>query len=210
MTEAVDGRAITDPIGLITELVTAAEPCLPADLVLSTVLAVSGGRAKARRLASALAARPEVLVDGRSPAPRAVGELLRALCQAGATAISPLCCVMCEKPMRTFIRRGQHWYCSTYDQRHACCAACGMTRRVKVIDRDGQPRCDQCSEVDDRDPISVIYAVVFQLDPRVDRDDIAEVVNQACQRRSYQQSGPGPSRLIQLCSPERDIALRYG
>lgn len=187
MTEVVDGRAITDPIGLITDLVTAAEPCLPAGLIRSTVLAVSGGRAKARRLASALAARPGVLIDGRSPAPRAVGELLRALRQAGATAISPPCCATCEKLLRTFTRRGQHWYCSTCDQRRASCAVCGMTRRVKVIDRDGQPRCDQCSEVDDRDPITVIHAVVVQLDPRVDRDAIANVVNQCCQRRSYQQ-----------------------
>ncbi|MGH3799131.1 MAG: hypothetical protein ACRDTD_03180 [Pseudonocardiaceae bacterium] len=187
MTAVEDDRALADPIGLITDLVAAAEPRLAVGRIRSVVVTVGGGRAKARRLAAALAARPGVLLDGRSPAPRVVGDLLRALRVAGATVISPPCCATCGKPLRTFTRRGQHWYCGPCEQRRAPCAACGTTKRVKVIDRDGRPRCDQGSDIDDRDPISVIHAVVTQLDPQVSRDIIATVVNQSCQRRAYQQ-----------------------
>ena len=41
--------------------------------------------------------RPAVLADGRSPAPRAVGDLLIALRKAGATAISAPVCAECGK-----------------------------------------------------------------------------------------------------------------
>ena len=174
------------PIGLITDLVAAAEPHLALDRISSVVVAVAGGRAKSRRLAAALAARPGVLLDGRSPAPRVVGELLRALRAAGATAISPPSCATCGKALRTFTRRGEHWYCDPCEQRRAPCAGCGKTKRVKVVDRDGQPRCAQCSDVDDRDPISVIHAVVAELDPRVDRDTITDLVDKSCRQRAYQ------------------------
>jgi len=187
MTTVEDDRAIADPIGLITDLVAAAEPRLATDRIRSVAVAVGGGRAKARRLAAALAERPGMLLDGRSPAPRVVGDLLRALRTAGATVISPPCCATCGKPLRTFTRRGQHRYCGPCEQRRAPCAACGKTKRVKVIDRNGQPRCDQCSDVDDRDPLSVIHAVVARLDPHIGRDTIAEVIDQSCQRRAYQQ-----------------------
>ena len=174
------------PIGLITDLVAAAEPHLALDRISSVVVAVAGGRAKSRRLAAALAARPGVLLDA-VPAPRVVGELLRALRAAGATAISPPSCATCGKALRTFTRRGEHWYCGPCEQRRAPCAGCGKTKRVKVVDRDGQPRCAQCSDVDDRDPISVIHAVVAELDPRVDRDTITDLVDKSCRQRAYQQ-----------------------
>jgi hypothetical protein len=61
-------RAIADPIGLITDLVAAAEPHLALDRISSVVVALAGGRAKSRRLAAALAARPGVL-PRRCPVP---------------------------------------------------------------------------------------------------------------------------------------------
>lgn len=54
--------------------------------------AVAGGRVKRRQLAQALYERPELLVQGRSPAPRGVGDLLIALRRAGALQISPPIC----------------------------------------------------------------------------------------------------------------------
>jgi hypothetical protein len=45
-------------------------------------------RSRIRRLAQALADRPAILADGRSPAPVAVGDLLVALRAASATAVS--------------------------------------------------------------------------------------------------------------------------
>jgi hypothetical protein len=181
------GRAIWDPVGLIMDLITAADPGLAGDRIQAVVVAVAGGRAKSRRLAAALASRPGVLLDGRSPAPRAVGELLGALRAAGATVISPPCCAGCGKGLRSFTRKGQDWYCGPCEHRRAPCAGCGETKRVKALDRSGQPRCAQCCNTDDRDPVSVIHSIVAELDPHVGKDTIAAVVDRICHRRAYQQ-----------------------
>ncbi|MCY1141454.1 hypothetical protein OWR29_25945 [Actinoplanes sp. Pm04-4] len=187
MTTTDQDRSISDPVGLITGLVAAADPSLAPDRIQSAVTAVAGGRAKTRRLAAALAARPAVLLDGRSPAPRAVGELLTALRATGTTAISAPSCAGCGKPLQTFTRKGQDWYCNSCEHRRAACAGCGKTKRVKIIDRDGQPRCPQCCDVDQRDPISVIHRVVAELDPRIERETIVSAVNQCCRQGGYQQ-----------------------
>jgi hypothetical protein len=112
--------------------------------------------------------------------------LLGALRTAGATVISPPCCAACGKRLRTFTRKGQDWYCGPCEHRRASCAGCGQTKRVKALDRNGQPRCARCCDVDDRDPISVIHSVVADLDPQVGRDTIAAAVDQSCRRRAYQ------------------------
>ena len=172
---------------MITDLVAAVEPHLDRDRIRSVVVAVAGGRAKSRRLAAALAQRPEVLLDGRSPAPRAVGGLLRALRAAGATAVSPPCCAACGKQLRSFTRRGEDWYCGPCEQRRAPCAGCGETKRVKMVDRDGQPRCDRCAVVDDRDPIAVICAVVAEVDPHVESATIPAWSTGVAGGRAYRQ-----------------------
>jgi hypothetical protein len=102
---------LTDPIGVLVELVVRHEPSLDRATVSNVVENLAGGRAKRRRLAQALLDRPTVLTDGRSPAPRAVADLLIALRKAGATRISPPVCAECGKQLRTFQRRGEHWYC---------------------------------------------------------------------------------------------------
>ena len=85
-------RVMSDPAGLITDLVMEAGPGLGREQVREVVSAVAGGRAKSRRLALALAGRTEVLADGRSPAPRAVADLLVALHDAGSRETSlPAC-----------------------------------------------------------------------------------------------------------------------
>lgn len=187
MTATEQQRALTDPIGLITDLICDVETCLSPDHVRSVVIAVAGRRAKSRRLASALAQRPQVLSDGRSPAPRAVGDLLRALHTAGATAIRPPCCATCSKHLRSFTRQGQHWYCGPCAQRHTTCAGCGKTKQAKVIGRDGRPRCQRCADVDDRDPVAVIHTVIAELDPHASYDTLADVVVQSCRQHAYQQ-----------------------
>ncbi|MGH7526470.1 MAG: hypothetical protein ACREMX_07175, partial [Gemmatimonadales bacterium] len=85
-TSAHRDRAVSDPIGLIVELIAAVDHTLGPEQIRGVVTAVAAGRAKSRRLALALAGRPGVLVDGRSPAPRVVAELLLALRGAGAAA----------------------------------------------------------------------------------------------------------------------------
>lgn len=90
-------RAVSDPIGLIVDLVGVVERELEPDRIRAVVASVAGGRAKSRRLASHLAEYPSVLADGRSPAPRAVGDLLIALRETGAQAVSPPCCAECGR-----------------------------------------------------------------------------------------------------------------
>ncbi len=53
-----EDRAITDPVGLIVDLITAAESTLEREQIRPVVTTVTGGRAKARRLACALVERP--------------------------------------------------------------------------------------------------------------------------------------------------------
>lgn len=112
MTAPDHGRAISDPVGFVTDLVLAVDGRLSADQVRAVVTGVAGGRAKSRRLAAFLAERSVTLTDGRSPAPRAIGDLLIALREAGAE-VSPPVCAGCGKPMRTLQRRGQDWYCGS-------------------------------------------------------------------------------------------------
>lgn len=180
-------RAVTDPVGLITDLITRVQKDLDPAAVRAVVLGVAGGRAKSRRLAEALAARPEVLSDGRSPAPRAIGDLLIALRKAGATTISPPVCRDCGKHLRTFQRRGQDWYCSVCGLESAECAACGNTRRISMRDRTGRPRCSMCPDVDSRDPLDVIHELVTRISPVADREVVAEAVRRSAPRPSYQQ-----------------------
>jgi len=90
-------------------------------VVVDVVISVAGGRAKRRKLAQELSARPAVLTDGRSPAPRVIGDLLIALRRAGATVISPPVCAGCGKSLRTMQRRGQDWYCGVCGPRREPC-----------------------------------------------------------------------------------------
>lgn len=179
-------RAVTDPIGLIVDLIMAVERRLGSEHVGAVVECVAGGRAKSRRLASFLAGHPSVLRDGRSPAPRAVAELLIALRESGALAVSPPCCAECGKQLRTIQRRGQDWYCAVCGPQPEPCAGCGNTRRVATRDRQGGARCVRCPDRDGRDPITVIHTLVAERDPSVQREVIAEVVRRCAARPSYQ------------------------
>lgn len=68
-------EVLADPLSVIIDLVAGLEPGLDRACITEVVAGVSGGRAKRRRLVQALLARPGILTDGRSPAPRAVGTL---------------------------------------------------------------------------------------------------------------------------------------
>src|SRR5664280_2262122 len=122
---ALDALAVqADPVGVIVELLTAAEPALDRAAVERAVYGVAGGRAKRRRLAQALLANPALLGDGRSPAPRVVGDLLIAIRTAGADTSRR----RCGKPLRTLQRRGEDWYFGGYEPRRKPCTGCGAIR----------------------------------------------------------------------------------
>jgi hypothetical protein len=158
-------EVLADPIGVIVDLVAARDPGLDRASIEATVTSVAGGRAKRRGLAQALLDRPALLADGRSPAPRGIGDLLIALRNTGATKIAPPLCAGCGKPLRTLQRRGQDWYCSVCGPRPKRCAGCGQEQRIITLDRRGQPRCGQCPDDDDRDPAVVLAHVITKLDP---------------------------------------------
>ncbi|MER6379890.1 site-specific integrase [Streptomyces sp. NPDC001127] len=178
-------RAVTDPVGLITDLVADVEKELGAETIRAVVTAVAGGRAKSRHLAKALAMRPVVLTDGRSPAPRAIGDLLIELRKAGASAIASPVCAECGKKLRTLQRRSQDWYCGVCGQETAECTACGNVRRVGFRDRKGLPRCSMCPDVDDRDPVAVVHELIAAIAPGADRDVVAEVLRRTAPHRPH-------------------------
>ena len=180
-------RAVSDPVGLITDLVAAVEHQLTREQIRAVAAGVSGGRARSRRLAAALAGRPGVLADGRSPAPRVVGDLLVALRQAGAQTVALPCCARCGRQLRTLQRSGQDWYCTTCGQHAEPCASCGKTRPVSSRDRAARPRCGRCPDTDSRDPVSVIHGIITRLDPGASRDVVAAAVRRCAPRRAYQQ-----------------------
>jgi hypothetical protein len=170
---------LADPVGVIVALVAGVEPALSRTAVEDLVISVAGGRAKRRRLAGALAERPAVLTDGRSPAPRAIGDLLIALRRAGATVIAPPACAGCGKALATLQRRGQDWYCGVCGPRREPCGACGSARPVPFRDRDGQPRCGQCPPGDGRDPAAIIAGIVAAIDPQVPAGAVVSAVHAA-------------------------------
>jgi hypothetical protein len=125
MTPAISPEALEDPIGVITGLVAGRDPALDRAVIAKVAADVAGGRSKRRRLAQAMLDNPGVLADGRSPAPRAVADLLIALRAAGATGISAPACAECGKHLRTFQRRGDDWYCGVCGPVQESCASCG-------------------------------------------------------------------------------------
>src|SRR6266567_7884876 len=149
-------EVVSDPIGVTVDLITGAGPGLCRREVEALVAGVAGGRAKRRKLAQALAQRPAILTDGRSPAPRVVGDLLIALVDAGAATISPPLCAECGKALRTLQRRGEDWYCGACGPLREPCVACARTKPVHSRDRDGRPRCDKCPLGDGGDPVDIV------------------------------------------------------
>src|SRR4051812_49116363 len=130
-------EVLVDPIGAVVDLITKTDPVVDVETVRQIVEQVGGGRAKRRRLATALAADPSVLTTGRSPASKAVGDLLLALRAAGASRISPPWCAECGREVTSMQRRGDDWYCSPCFVRTQVCAGCGVRRKPTFRDRHG-------------------------------------------------------------------------
>ena len=195
-------QALADPVGLACRLVCEVEETLAAEAVSRVIEAVAGGRAKRRRLAQALADRPSVLVDGLSPAPRVVGDLLIALREAGASETSAPRCAACGKELRRLHRRGEDWLCSVCERTSEPCSSCGEVARVITRDRSGRPRCKRCPEQDSRDLLALITAQVIALDEGADEAVVAEAIFKVT---------PRPSQLAKLAwAVEDNPALLSG
>ena len=162
---AFSPEVLDDPVGVVVDLVVLREPTMERTRITDAVVGVAGGRAKRRRLAQALSERPAVLEDGKSPAPRVVGDLLLALRRAGALAISPPICARCTKHLGSLQRRGEDWYCGVCGPRREPCGACGKSRPVALRDRTGGARCERCPPGEGRDPLEIVVDVVTGVDP---------------------------------------------
>jgi uncharacterized protein YidB (DUF937 family) len=163
---------LADPVGTVVALITRADPGLGREAAERAVTSVARGRAVRRRLALALAERPGILADGRSPAPRVVGDLLLALRKAGSTMISPPACAGCGRQLRTLSRLGQNWFCGGCARRDGRCSACERETLIKSRDRRGQPRCARCPDRDDREPLAVLTGTVLAADPSLTADTV--------------------------------------
>jgi len=173
-------QILTDPVGVVVDLVRGVEPVLDREAIGELVRRVAAGRAKRRRLADALLANPSLLAHGRSPAPRVVGNLLIALRQAGAVAVSPPVCADCGKALRTLQRRGQDWYCGTHGPRPEPCAGCGNLRPVARRDRQRRARCVGCPPGDSGgDATAIVVEIITMLDADVTAETAAGAVQQA-------------------------------
>jgi len=174
---------LADPAGVVADLVAGVELSLDRASIEDVVARVAGGRAKRRRLARALLQRPVILTDGRSPAPRVVGDLLITLRNAGAVIISPPVCAGCGQQLRTLQRRGEDWYCGACGPIPEPCAGCGLSRPVCVRDRAGRPHCLACRpQGSDGDPVAIVAGIVAVIDPGVLAETVAAAVHAAAPR----------------------------
>lgn len=181
------GQALVDPIGTVLAAVSAVDPTLDPDTIRPVVEQVGGGRAKRRRLATALAGNASVLASGRSPAPKVVGDLLLALRVAGASRISPPWCANCGREITSMQRRGEDWYCSPCFTRPQPCANCGQHRQVTFRDRQGRPRCSQCPDHDIRDPRQVLVELIAALDPGLTADTVIAAITATVTKPAHEQ-----------------------
>jgi hypothetical protein len=178
---------ICDPVATVVDLVAAADPVLDTDEIRRIVERVGGGRAKRRRLATAVASSPTVLTTGRSPAPKVVGDLLLALRAAGAARISAPGCAECGREITSMQRRGEHWYCCPCFVRPQECSSCGQQRQVSFRDRHGRPRCSQCPDRDARDPRRVLVEVITSLDPGLTANAVVTAIAATVTKPAHEQ-----------------------
>ena len=125
-------EVLADPIGVVVDLIAERQPGLDRD---DHARRRGDGRRSGQTPPTGPGpARPaRVLNDGRSPAPRAVGDLLIALNKAGATHISAPVCAECGKHLRTLQRRGDDWYCGVCGPvREPCGSADASARSARA------------------------------------------------------------------------------
>lgn len=178
-----DAHFADGPVAAIVEVVGRLEPDLDHQVVGATVCQVAPSRSKRRRLAEAITADPHLLTDGRSCAPVAVGQLVRALLPLGASRLVAPCCADCGKPSPLRSRRGAERICDPCAARArdqtTTCSACGRQRRATHRDRHSQPRCRDCPPQPEPDPQQAISAIVARLEPTLPASQVAVAIGRA-------------------------------
>ena len=180
-------EALLDPVGAVTAAVSAADPGCDQVAVRHIIERVGGGRAKRRRLASALVENPSVLTTGRSPARRVVGDLLLGMRTAGAAKVARPRCAGCDREITTMQRRGERWYCSACFVRPQACAGCGQERQVAFRDRHGRPRCGDCRDQDPGDPNEALIEFVTSIDPDLSAEAVRTAITATVTKAAHLQ-----------------------
>ena len=67
------------------------------------------------------------------------------------------------------------------------CSACGREAVITSRDRHGQPRCGQCPDRDERDPLAVLAASVTAVDPSLTADAIGAAAHRVFSKPAHLQ-----------------------
>jgi hypothetical protein len=147
MAAVISPEALEDPIGVIAGLVARRDPAMDREVIMKVAESAAGGRAKRRQLAQALLDNPGVLADSRSPAPRAVADLLIALRAAGSGGISPPACAECGRRLPVSVRTPGGPLCQNCRPLPvAKCSSCGRQAPCETSMITGEPRCLRCQQ----------------------------------------------------------------
>jgi hypothetical protein len=177
-------RVLTDPVGVIVDIVGRVELTLGSAVIADVAEQVARSRAGRRQLAGALSDDPTLLTSGRTAGPPLVDRLIRALSEHGAIAVVQPCCATCGKTPKTICHRAADGLriCTTCHNRvsgvrgRSPCAVCGRVLIPRDYDRQGRPRCGQCRPDSGVDHIEVICDQIMALDPDADRALLRELV----------------------------------
>ncbi|MET9110894.1 hypothetical protein [Streptomyces zhihengii] len=179
-------RYLSDPVGVVTDIVLGIEPDLDRDLVAETVRASVALRPGQRELAQALHDAPDLLTSARPEGPRAIERLIRALQDHGARNVVPPRCARCGKTRPLPSRDGSKRICnrcySLGDNGGHPCSACGNTRVVAHRDHLGRPRCRPCGPEETADPVDALLEILCDLEPGLPREVLLEAVHEAIPR----------------------------
>ncbi|WP_371665811.1 site-specific integrase [Streptomyces sp. NBC_01241] len=180
-----DAEAPPEPLDELVDVLCRVETSLPRTVVRAVTAAVVQQRARQRRLAAELAAAPDVLSTGKSPAPIIVGKLLLALKEAGAQQLAAPVCRRCGRPCLALAFARREWGCRACvgtQTAHAACTGCGQEHQVRGRDLLTRPYCGRCYAPDD--VTTPLVEAVAGIDPSVDPETVAAALERADKRTS--------------------------
>jgi hypothetical protein len=140
-------RDARDPLLVLLEVITAADPGLSPDAVTAAIDATVTKRAHLQKLAWLLDDAPALLTgDGaKAPVPMVL-RLIDALRQAGSSRIQRPACPRCQRVVALSKRRDGLRVCRNCFARARAvpCAQCGSMREPAARDAQGRPLCPYC------------------------------------------------------------------
>jgi hypothetical protein len=170
----------------IVVAVAAADPEAVLPAVRSAVSAVAATHRRQRLVARALTHRPDVLRDGRPPAPQVLGDLLFILRRTGAAAVAAPSCGECGRALTSV--RGKVWLCHRCAGATRVCAGCGTRRPDVVRDQAGVRYCRRCRPRARELDWAPLVAAVRDLDPQADPALVLALAHQAAPRTAQQRA----------------------